>query len=381
MSETAMSSLRRTALYDLHAARGAKIVPFAGYEMPVQYPLGVLKEHIHTRELVGIFDVSHMGQLIIRPRFGGAEVIPMELERLVPADLCSLGVGRQRYTVLTNDRGGILDDLMVTNLGGRFLLIVNASMKLQDERHLAAHLHENCVLETWDRALIAVQGPLAEELISPIFPDVVGMTFMSAKAFEFEGSEVIVSRSGYTGEDGFEISIANEAAVRFVELLLNDKRSTLVGLGARDSLRLEAGLCLYGSDLDPGTTPVEAGLEWSIQRSRRGGGARAGEFPGWQVVLRELESGSSRRRVGLLSDGRTPVRAGVALYAAADCREPVGVVTSGSYGPTVGQPVAMGYVDVRLADKDTQLFADVRGKRIPVTVTPPPFVPHRYKRK
>jgi aminomethyltransferase len=379
MSEPA-GSLQKTALYDLHVAQGAKMVPFAGYEMPVQYPLGVLKEHLHTREYVGIFDVSHMGQLLIRPRFGGAEVLPIELERLVPADVCSLGVGRQRYTVLTNEKGGILDDLMITNLGSRFLLVVNASMKSQDERHLAANLNESCVIERWDRALIAVQGPLAHDLMSLIFPEAVEMTFMSVKVFDFEGEEVIISRSGYTGEDGFEISIANEAAIRFVELLLNDERSTLVGLGARDSLRLEAGLCLYGSDLDQGTTPVEAGLEWSIQRSRREGGARAGGFPGAQTILRQLGNGPRRRRVGLLSDGRTPIRAGTALYAEADYIGPVGAVTSGGYGPTVGQPVAMGYVDVRLADNDTPLFADVRGRRIPVVVTPPPFVPHRYKR-
>lgn len=375
------SSMQRTSLYDLHVANGAKMVSFAGYEMPVQYSLGVMKEHLHTRKYAGIFDVSHMGQIMVRSRFGGQMDTASALERLVPADLVGLGTNRQRYTMFTNTEGGIFDDIMVANLGSHLLLIVNASMKAQDEMLLRSHLDDNCVVERIeDRALLAVQGPCAEAALSRLLPEIEEMKFMEVITTRLGGAELVVSRSGYTGEDGFEISISNSEAERFVQSLMHDRSVALIGLGARDSLRLEAGLCLYGSDLDQTTTPVQASLEWSIQKSRRPNGLREGGFPGSEIVLREIMTGAHRRRVGLLPDGRAPIRGGVLLYEQENAAEAIGIVTSGGYGPTIDRPIAMGYVDKRYADVSTQLFAEVRGKRLPAAVCALPFVPHRYKR-
>jgi aminomethyltransferase len=378
---TPPSPMQRTALYDLHVANSAKMVPYAGYEMPVQYPLGVMKEHLHTRKYAGIFDVSHMGQITVRSRFGGQMDAAIALERLVPADLVALGPGRQRYTMFTNSEAGILDDIMVANLGSHLHLVVNASMKAQDEILLRTHLGANCVVERIeDRALLAVQGPFAESALSRLLPDIGKMKFMDVITTRLRAAELVVSRSGYTGEDGFEISIPASEAEGFVQSLMRDQIVALIGLGARDSLRLEAGLCLYGNDLDQTTTPIEAALEWSIQKSRRADGLRGGGFPGSEIVLREMMMGTRRRRVGLLPDGRAPIRGGALLYEREDATEAIGIVTSGGYGPTIDRPIAMGYVDKKNSDAATQLYADVRGKRLPAVVCALPFVAHRYKR-
>lgn len=380
-SATVEAPLQRTPLYDLHREHGAKMVPFAGYEMPVQYAAGVLKEHLHTRTAAGLFDVSHMGQILLRPRAGSVEDVATALEQLVPADIVSLGVGRQRYTMLTNPQGGILDDVMVANSGDHLMLVVNAATKAQDEDHIRSHLSGACAIEPQpDRALLALQGPRAEAVLSAHDPGITSMRFMDIRAVRIAGADCVVSRSGYTGEDGFEISVPADAAVSLARALLSHEAVALIGLGARDSLRLEAGLCLYGSDLDGATTPVEAALEWSIQKSRRAGGSRAGGFPGADVVLAELASGPRRRRVGLRPEGRAPVRGGTQLFANAEGDTPIGTVTSGGFGPTLGAPMAMGYVDRAAAESGTRMFAAVRGARLPVVVAPLPFVPHTYKR-
>jgi glycine cleavage system T protein (aminomethyltransferase) len=380
-SSAAQAPLRRTPLYDLHLAHGAKMVAFAGYEMPVQYAPGVLKEHLHTRQAAGLFDVSHMGQIALRPRSGSAADVAAALEQLVPADIVGLGAGRQRYTVLTNAQGGILDDLMVANLGSHLLLVVNAATKAADEAHLRAQLPATCAIEpTPERALLALQGPRAEAVLAAHEPSIAAMRFMDVRAARIAGAECLLSRSGYTGEDGFEIGLSADAAAEVAGTLLRHEAVAPIGLAARDSLRLEAGLCLYGSDLDADTDPVEAALEWTIPKSRRAGGSRAGGFPGADVVLAALASGARRRRIGLRPEGRAPVRAGAQLYADAEARTPVGVVTSGGYGPTLAAPIAMGYVERASCAPGTRLFAEVRGARLPVLVAALPFVPHTYKR-
>jgi aminomethyltransferase len=374
-------ALRRTPLYDMHVRLGARMVPFAGYEMPVQYPTGIIKEHLHTRAAAGLFDVSHMGQIALRPRAGGVENAARALEALVPADILGLPPGRQRYTLFTNTLGGVLDDLMVSNQGDHLLLVVNAACKEADEAHLRAHLSASCSFEPLvGRALVALQGPQAEAALARLAPAVRAMRFLDAKAVPVLGPACTVSRSGYTGEDGFEIGIAADKGEALCDALLKDENVAPVGLGARDSLRLEAGLCLYGSDLDPGITPVEAALEWSIPKVRRRGGARAGGFPGADVILSQLESGATRRRVGLRPEGRAPVRSGAPLFGGEGDADAIGIVTSGGFGVSLGHPVAMGYVPVVQAAPGTRLFAEVRGKRLPVNVAELPFVPLHYKR-
>jgi aminomethyltransferase len=376
------TSLKQTPLHALHLARGGKMVPFAGYDMPVQFATGVLKEHLHTRASAGLFDVSHMGQIALRAKSGKLEDAAAALERLVPQDILGLPPGRQRYALFTNDAGGILDDLMVANAGDRLLLVVNAACKSADEAHLRAHLADECIIEPLaDRALLALQGPKAAEVLDALAPETATMRFMDARPLTLMGHDCFVSRSGYTGEDGYEISIAADAATAFATALLDHPAVWPIGLGARDSLRLEAGLCLYGHDIDTATTPVEAALAWAIQKVRRNGGARAGGFPGADIILSQLETSAPRRRVGLRAEGRAPVREGARLYADADSAAPIGTVTSGGFGPSLGAPVAMGYLPATdgtgLADK---VFADVRGQRLPMTVSPMPFVPHGYKR-
>jgi glycine cleavage system T protein (aminomethyltransferase) len=373
--------LKHTPLYDLHVRLGARMVPFAGYEMPVQYPTGIIKEHLHTRAAAGLFDVSHMGQIALRPRSGRIIDAARALEALVPADVLSLAQGRQRYAFFTNDFGGVLDDLMVSNQGDHFTLVVNAARKDADEAHLRAHLSASCVVEAMsDRALVALQGPQAEAALAFIAPDVRSMRFMDVRSVSLFGGACTVSRSGYTGEDGFEISVKADKAEELCVALLNNDTVAPVGLGARDSLRLEAGLCLYGSDLDPGITPVEAGLEWAIQKTRRGAGRRAGGFPGADVILTQLERGAARRRVGLKPDGRAPVRGGTPLFLEEDGTTPIGIVTSGGFGISLGAPIAMGYVPVLQTTLGARLFADVRGKRLPVRVCELPFVSLHYER-
>jgi aminomethyltransferase len=373
--------LKHTPLHALHLEMGARMAPFAGYDMPIQYALGVLKEHLHTRAAAGLFDVSHMGQIALRPRSGKVADAAQALERLVPVDVLGLNPARQRYAVFTNDSGGIIDDLMIGQCDDHLALIVNAGRKEVDERHLRDALSDVCTVEVLtDRALLALQGPAAQAVLARFAPSCASMRFMDIRPLLISGASCLVSRSGYTGEDGFEISVAARDAEKLARTLLQDAAVTLIGLGARDSLRTEAGLCLYGSDIDESTTPVEAALEWAIQKIRRRGGARAGNFPGADVVLEQLERGASRRRVGLKPRERTPVRAGVLLYANAFASQSVGTVTSGTFGPSAAGPVAMGYVPNVLAALNTLLLADVRGHRLPVEVTELPFVPHRYKR-
>ena len=374
-------SLKRTPLYDLHVSLGGKMVPFAGYDMPVQYPAGVLKEHLHTRAKAGLFDVSHMGQLALRPKFGKLEDAARALERLVPQDIVAIAAGRQRYAQFTNDAGGILDDLMVANFGDHLFLVVNAACKEADEAHLRANLAGDCIIETLaDRALLALQGPKAEAVLAKFCAAAPAMTFMDAGPHEVAGIKCFVSRSGYTGEDGFEISVPAGDAERLAKMLLDDPDVLPIGLGARDSLRLEAGLCLYGHDIDTATTPVEAALEWSVQKSRRSGGARAGGFPGAEKILAHFDRGASRRRVGLRAEGRAPVREGALLFANETGGEPIGKVTSGGFGPSLNAPVAMGYVPTASSALGTKLFAEVRGQRLPLQVAAMPFVKNTYKR-
>jgi aminomethyltransferase len=375
------SSLNRTPLYALNVARGGKMVPFAGYEMPVQFAPGVLKEHLHTRTSAGLFDVSHMGQIKLRAKSGKVEDAARSLERLVPQDILAVAPNRQRYAQFTNDSGGILDDLMVANFGDHLFLVVNASCKADDEAHLRKHLTDACIIEPLtERALIALQGPKAESVLAKHADGVTGMTFMDCGPRKVMGLDCFVSRSGYTGEDGFEISVPVKDAEALVAALLDDPAVLPIGLGARDSLRLEAGLCLYGHDIDTGTTPVEANLNWSIQKSRRAKGARAGGFPGAEIIVKQLDAGAPRRRVGIKPDGRAPVRENAPLFADETSSQPIGAVTSGGFGPSVNGPVAMGYVPSSHMALGTQLFAEVRGQRLPVRVAALPFSPHTYKR-
>jgi aminomethyltransferase len=376
-----LNPLKHTPLYALHVALGGKMVPFAGYEMPVQYAPGVLREHLHTRARAGLFDVSHMGQIALRAKSGRAEDAALALERLVPQDIVAVAPGRQRYAQFTNESGGILDDLMVANFGSHLFLVVNAACKEADEAHLREHLSDVCVVEPLpDRALIALQGPGAESVLARLCADAPAMRFMDAGPREVDGLPCFVSRSGYTGEDGFEISVPAEQAERLAKKLLENSDVLPIGLGARDSLRLEAGLCLYGHDIDTTTTPVEGALEWSIQKSRRKGGARSGGFAGADKILHQLENGAPRRRVGLRPEGRAPVREGAALFADEASVESVGTVTSGGFGPSLNAPVAIGYVPSARAAPGTQIFAEVRGQRLPLKVAPTPFVPNTYKR-
>ena len=372
-------ALRKTPLHALHVELGAKMVSFAGYDMPVQYPLGVMKEHQHTRAAAGLFDVSHMGQVIVRAQ-GGHEAAARAMEALVPVNLLDLGQGRQRYGFFTNDQGGILDDLMMANRGDHLFVVVNAACKADDIAHMRAVLTGCEVEEITDRALLALQGPAAEGVLQAIVQDVAAMNFMDVGIFDSSYGELWISRSGYTGEDGYEISVPSEQAEGLARALLAHDAVEPIGLGARDSLRLEAGLCLYGHDIDGGTTPVEAGLTWAIQKARRTGGARAGGFPGAGIILDQISDGAPRKRVGLQPDGRAPMREATALFAEAEGGTPIGAVTSGAFGPTLGAPMSMGYVPAALSAPGTKLYGEVRGKRMPVTVADLPFVPANFKR-
>ena len=368
----------RLGLHDLHVSLGGKMVPFAGYEMPVQYPAGVMKEHLHTRSQAGLFDVSHMGQVILRPKAGMADLIA-GFEAMMPVDVAGLAQGRQRYGLFTNDAGGILDDLMFANRGDHLFVVVNAACKAADIAHMKAHLDHVAEVEPiTNRALLALQGPLAETALARLVPQVVAMRFMDVAVVDSLFGALWISRSGYTGEDGFEISVPDGGAQGLAEALLAMTEVAPIGLGARDSLRLEAGLCLYGHDIDETTSPVEAALTWAIQKVRRKGGAREGGFPGAARILRELDEGPERKRVGLRPDGRAPMREGTDLFAPDGT--PLGRVTSGGFGPSVQAPLAMGYVASHFAVSGTALMGDVRGKHLPVTVSDIPFHPTTYKR-
>ena len=375
-----MADLKRTVLYDLHIALGGKMVPFAGYEMPVQYPMGVLKEHLHTRAQAGLFDVSHMGQVILRPKSGDAADAARAFEALMPVDVLGLAEGRQRYGLFTNEAGGILDDLMFANRGDHLFVVVNAGCRDQDIAHMRAHLSDACVVEEiTDRALVALQGPAAEAALARLVPGAAEMTFMQVAILDWQGVDLWISRSGYTGEDGYEISVPDAQARAFCEALLAMEEVAPIGLGARDSLRLEAGMCLYGHDIDTTTSPVEGNLGWAIQKARRAGGSREGGFPGAARILRELAEGPVRRRVGLKPEGRAPMREGTQVFAAAESGAPIGAITSGGFGPSIEGPMAMAYLPATLAEGAT-VYGDVRGKRLPATIVPMPFLPNRFKR-
>ena len=375
MAEATNDQLAKTPLYDLHVKLGGKMVPFAGYEMPVQYPMGVKKEHLHTRSKAGLFDVSHMGQVKLT-----GENAASALEKLVPVDIIDLPSGKQRYALFTNDSGGVMDDLMVSNLGDHLFVVVNAACKEQDIAHMQANLGEGVEIEVLeDRALLALQGPEAAKALSRIVPEVATMLFMDSQFITIEGVNCIIGRAGYTGEDGYEISIPADKTEFIAKILLELPEVEFIGLGARDSLRLEAGLCLYGNDIDPTTTPVEASLLWAISKNRRAEGSRAGGFPGAEIILGQIETKNiTRKRVGLIGQGRAPVREGTDVVNAQG--EKVGIVTSGSFGPSAEAPVAMAYVGIEYATLDTELYALVRGKQLPMNVAKTPFVPQRYYR-
>jgi len=369
-------TLAKTPLHALHLELGARMVPFAGYDMPVQYPLGVMKEHLHTREQAGLFDVSHMGQIILRGA-GAAKA----LETLVPVDIIDLPVGMQRYAMFTDENGGILDDLMVANLGDDTLfLVVNAGCKDQDLAHLQKHIGSQCEIEVLfeARALLALQGPKAVDVLARLAPEVAQMIFMQFAPVRLLGVDCYVSRSGYTGEDGYEISVPAEHAETLARSLLAETEVEAIGLGARDSLRLEAGLCLYGHDMSASVTPIEASLLWAMSKPRRADGARAGGFPGAERIFAQQQAGVASKRVGLLPQERVPVREGAEIVDADG--NVIGSVSSGGFGPTLAAPVAMGYVQSSHIALDTEVWAMVRGKRVAMKVAKTPFVPQRYYR-
>ena len=376
---TASSELLKTPLHDLHLKLGARMVPFAGYAMPVQYAAGLMAEHKHCRDSAALFDVSHMGQL----RLVGADAAAA-LETLVPVDVVDLGVGRQRYAFFTNASGGLLDDLMIVRPEagagfGDLFLVVNAGCKDADIRHLQTHIGHRCqVVPMPERALLALQGPKAVDALARLNPAVATMVFMTGGVFDLNGARCFVTRSGYTGEDGFEISVPAEQAVALAEALLAQPEVRPAGLGARDTLRLEAGLCLYGHDINEQTTPVEAGLTWAIQKVRRPGGARAGGYPGAAAIEAQLAGAAPCKRVGLVGLERVPVREGTAIVDAHGHK--LGTVTSGTLGPTVNQCVAMAYLPLNHTQPQHEVYAEVRGKRVPMRVAALPFAPHRYKR-
>ncbi len=373
---TASQPLLHTPLHALHLELGARMVPFAGYAMPVQYPAGLMAEHRHTRSAAGLFDVSHMGQLrLVGPDAAAA------FESLMPVDVIGLGVGKQRYGLLLSDAGTILDDLMFVNRGDDLFVIVNGACKAADIAHIQACIGTRCTVQPLpEQALLALQGPQAVTALSRLVPGVERLVFMTGARFSWQGHDLFLTRSGYTGEDGFEISVHASQAEALARALLAQPEVQPIGLGARNSLRLEAGLCLYGNDIDTTTTPVEAALGWAMQKVRRTGGARAGGFPGADRILGQLDGAAplTRRRVGLIAQERVPVREHTELQDLSGRR--VGEVTSGLLGPTCDQPVAMGYVETALAATGTRLQALVRGKPVPMVVADLPFVPTRYYR-
>jgi len=367
-------TLLTTPLDKLHRELGAKMVPFAGYDMPVQYPMGIIREHLHTREAAGLFDVSHMGQVIIEG-VGSAAM----LESLVPVDVAGLGINRQTYALFTNERGGVLDDLIITRWDeDRFFLVVNAGCKAQDIAHLRAHLQGQQLIVLDQQALLALQGPAARQVMTQLCPAAAELVFMQGCPTVIDGVDAYITCSGYTGEDGFEISVPGAHAEVLARRLLAMDPVEAIGLGARDSLRLEAGLCLYGHELTPDIDPVQAGLLWSISKVRRADGERPGGFPGADTIFQRMAAGAPLRRVGLVVDGKRPVREGQAVLNGEGAQ--VGEICSACYGASVGGPVAMAYIERPLGEPGTGLNVDVRGKLVPVTVARMPFSPQRYYR-
>ena len=372
MSETL--NLKHTPLFNLHEELGAKLVPFAAYAMPVSYPLGIMKEHLHTRNKAGLFDVSHMGQVMI----SGPNVAE-KLEKLVPVDLEALVPGQQSYALFTNDAGGVIDDLMIARLQeNKFFLVINAGCKAKDLAHLRASLNDLEINYMVDYALLALQGPAAKEVMALYIPDLENMGFMQGCDAEIKGVRCYISRSGYTGEDGFEISVAAEDAEKLARIFLNHDEVEAVGLGARDSLRLEAGLCLYGHELNEDISPIEAGLTWSISKSRRAGGVKEGGFLGASRILNQIQEGVTMKRIGLMIDGRIPVREGAELTN--EQGKIIGKVSSGGFAPSITASVAIAFVEKAYAEPGTKLQALVRNKTLPVQVCTMPFVPQRYYR-
>jgi aminomethyltransferase len=364
----------KTIFHDYHVAAGGKMVPFAGYLMPVQYSEGIMQEHLHCRDRAGLFDVSHMGQIIVKGE-GAAEA----LEKLMPVDLQSLAINQQTYATLTNEQGGVLDDLIITRwTEDTFFLVVNAGCKAQDIAHIRKHLPNFEITYLADRGLLALQGLEAKYVMAELVPEANTLVFMNGGHASIDGIDVYITRSGYTGEDGFEISVDPTDALALADILLAFEAVNWIGLGARDSLRLEAGLCLYGHDMDQQSSPVEAGIIWSISKSRRAGGVNEGGFLGADIILKQIASGVSKKRVGFVVDGRAPVREGAEIIDEAGTV--VGIITSGGFGPTLQTPIAMGYVPTGLSAVGTQLNALVRGKPRPITVTKMPLVPQRYFR-
>jgi len=378
MAET--EDLKKSPLDALHRELGGRMVPFAGYAMALNYGPGILKEHLHCRAAAALFDVSHMGPLLVQPKSGEIADAAAALEGLMPVDVAGLEQNRQRYGFLTNEDGGIIDDLMFANRGNHFYVVVNAGNFDAVLAHIVAGVAGPCLAGPLKRrALLALQGPSAEAALASIAPEAAEMRFMGIRDLNVDGVTCVVSRSGYTGEDGYEISIPVDAAEQVARALLAHDAVEPAGLGARDSLRLEAGLCLYGNDIDTTTSPVEAGLRWAMPKVRRTGGERAGGFPGAERILAELDNGPARKLVGLRPEGRAPVRAGATLHGE-EGGPRIGHVTSGVFGPTIGAPVAMGYVDAAHAAPGTRIYAEVRGKHLPVTIAKMPFVTPGYKR-
>jgi len=375
MATNKNNKLKATPLKELHLELGARMVSFAGYEMPVQYPDGVKSEHLHVREHAGLFDVSHMGQITIT-----GKGVAKALEALVPVELENLGINKQTYALLTNDHGGILDDLMVVRQSQDcFFLVVNADCKERDLEYLKTNLDGFDINYMEDQGLLALQGPAAAQVIKELAPESQEMFFMSGSRVNLDGIDCYMTRSGYTGEDGFEISVPAESSELLARKLLSYERVKAIGLGARDSLRLEAGLCLYGHDIDVKTTPIQASLLWSISRSRRLNGQKSGGFPGAHIILRESIDGATRKRVGLKIEGRAPIRDGVEITNREG--EVIGIVTSGGFGPSLAAPVAMAYIKTEYSEIGTELGAIVRGKTHQVFVQKMPFIPNRYHRE
>ena len=376
-----MNNLHRTSLYSLHRELNAKTIPFAGYEMPVNYPLGILNEHVHCRKSAGLFDVSHMGQIKISSKSISMHELAGELEKLIPIDLISLSKDRQRYGFITNEKGGVIDDLMISNRGDHFFVVVNASRKEVDTNYFREKLiSEVDILVETQRSLVALQGPLAEIALSSIIQGIESMNFMDVRNILFNNEEIYISRSGYTGQDGFEISLPDDVAEIFCRSLLNIKEVEAIGLGARDTLRLECGLCLYGQDLDEEITPVEAGLSWAIQKVRRTNGERAGGFPGAEIILDQIDKHPNRKRIGLLPVGKAPIRHGTKLFKDETGSQEIGIVTSGGYSPTTEKPISMGYLEGSSIEEDKLVYGEVRDKLLPLKIIKLPFVNTSFKK-
>ena len=367
-----MANLKKTALYSLHIEQNANMVPFAGYEMPVQYSNGLKQEHLHTREKAGLFDISHMGQI----RLSGNDAI-RTLEALTPGNIENLSLNSQRYSILTNEQGGILDDIMITNTDNALFVVINAACKEQDINYIQNHLLGDCKLEVLtDFALVALQGPKAANVLQRFCPQATELTFMTGQQFKINNIDCFISRCGYTGEDGFELSIPEEHVDNIARLLLAEEEVELIGLGARDSLRLEAGYCLYGHDLDKNTSPVEANIKWVISKERLEKDST--NYPGKEIIQQQILNGTERLRIGLLSDGKAPIREGESVLN--ENEEVIGIVTSGGFSPSIKKPIAMAYIDKQYSVTGTNLMVKVRNRIQHVQVVPLPFVKHNYYR-